>query len=66
MSIDDAGRLTRIEKAFDLLCDAIKRRGTERDGNWGHKPFDVEIELIRQYAAGKLDGVPGQSVQEEK
>ena len=25
------------------LLDALERKDTERDGNWGYKPFHVEI-----------------------
>lgn len=40
-------RLTRMEKALDRLCEAIKRRSTDPS-------FNTYIELIRQYAAGRL------------
>lgn len=55
VSVASDQRMKRLETAFDRLCDALKRRGTEQDGNWGHPPFNTELELIRQYAAGMLD-----------
>jgi hypothetical protein len=50
----DSERIDRLEKAFDRLCDMLKRQGTELDGNWGYQPHKTEIELIRQYARGDL------------
>jgi hypothetical protein len=45
MTIEE--RLERLEGVVIKLCDALQRKGTERDGNWGYPRFEQELVEIK-------------------
>jgi hypothetical protein len=47
----DSERIIRLERVVAMLMDALDRRGTERDGNWGYPTFITELRGLRFYLA---------------
>ena len=43
----DQERIDRLERVVVVLLDALDRKDTERDGNWGYPPFHQELREIR-------------------
>jgi hypothetical protein len=39
----EAERLDRLERIAARLLDALWRKGTEQDGNWGYQNFREEV-----------------------
>jgi hypothetical protein len=40
-------RIDRLERLLDAMADALMRKDTEQDGNWGFPPFPVDMQAIR-------------------
>ena len=40
-------RVARLETTLAILMDAMDRKDTERDGNWGYPPFRAELRELR-------------------
>gem|GEM_PF-3068160 len=40
-------QVAKLADLLDKLCDALFRRGTEQDGNWGWPKFTDEVQEIR-------------------
>ena len=36
-------RLERLEQSVIRIADALVRKSSEQDGNWGHMPFALEM-----------------------
>lgn len=47
-------RINRLERIVAILMDALDRKGTERDGNWGYPPFKAELAELR-FALSDVD-----------
>lgn len=39
-------RIERLEKTVEQLLDALMRKDTEQDGNWGYKAFAQEVKEL--------------------
>lgn len=54
---EQLAKMTRSHEDRNMLiklADALRRRGTEQDGNWGHPAFNSEVmEVIKTLEAPK-------------
>ena len=47
MTMTDRDRIDRLERTVVVLLDALDRKDTERDGNWGYPTFRAELRELR-------------------
>lgn len=51
-------RIDRLERTLAVLMDAMDRKDTERDGNWGYPSFREELRGLRFWLADVPRVVP--------